>query len=269
MDDDAFNQVVDGRDGRYLANRHDAYVGRSLILYGEYCEAEFQVLAQLCRPGAFVVEVGANVGAHSMRIAKRLGLGGRLVAYEPQPVICQALCGTLALNSLMNVEAYPYALGAEAGTVEFPRIDYRKANNFGGISLQDLPAGELKLPQHRLDDVYAYERLDVLKADVEGMELEVLQGSEALLERHRPMLYLENDQRDRSAALIRHLQERDYRVWWHTPPLYNPNNWFKNPENVFGGLASINVLAIHRSVNTDVPLQEVTDPEMFPLARPG
>ena len=53
-------QLVDGRHGRFLANPNDFYIGGGLIEYGEYAEAEWQVLNQLLLPGKDVIEVGAN-----------------------------------------------------------------------------------------------------------------------------------------------------------------------------------------------------------------
>jgi len=259
-----FNRIVHGRDAVYVVNENDAYVGRSLIEYGEYCEQEFDLLKQMCGLGSFVAEVGANIGAHTVRMAKQVGLSGRIVAFEPQPVVFQALCATVALNSLMNVDCYPFALAEVEETVRFPAIDYRVANNFGGIGFESLPEGAIPIPIRRFDDCYLHGRLDLLKIDVEGMELRVLKGAQQTIERFRPYIYLENDNRDKSPALISWLFEAGYRLWWHTPALYSPGNFFANPENIFAGVHSVNMLCVHSSVTTTVPLKEVTSADEFP-----
>lgn len=259
-----FNRIVRGRDAVYLVNENDAYVGRSLIEYGEYCEQEFDILKQMCGPGSFVAEVGANIGAHTVRMAKHVGLSGRIVAYEPQPVVFQALCATVALNSLMNVDCYPFALAEAEETARFPAINYYVANNFGGINFESLPEGTIPVPVRRFDDSYLHDRLDLLKLDVEGMELRVLKGARKSIERFHPYIYLENDNREKSAALISWLFEADYRLWWHTPALYSPGNFFANSENVFAGVHSINMLGVHSSLTTTVPLKEVTSADEFP-----
>lgn len=129
-----------------------------------------------------------------------------------------------------------------------PALDYAAEGNFGGISLAWGVAGE-EVPIVALDSL-ALSAVDVVKVDVEGMEAEVLSGARALLARHRPVLYLENDRREKSPALIKLLDELGYECWWHTPPLFNPANFAGNPHNVFPGIISINLLCLPREGNT-------------------
>jgi hypothetical protein len=84
----------------------------------------------------------------------------------------------------------------------------------------------------------------VLKIDVEGMEADVLAGAKALIARCRPVLYLENDRRKKSAALIGLLDALGYACWWHMPPLFNPENFAGSQENIFPGIVSVNLLCL-------------------------
>ena len=95
-------------------------------------------------------------------------------------------------------------------------------------------------------------RLDLLKADVEGMEQAVLEGASATIERCRPLLYVENDREEKSAALLACLQSMGYVGYAHAPPLYSPANYFGEANNPFGNIISMNVLAIHQSVPTNI-----------------
>jgi hypothetical protein len=97
----------------------------------------------------------------------------------------------------------------------------------------------------RLDGL-RLEHCHFIKIDVEGMELLVLQGASALIERFKPILYVENDRAQKSDALIKHLAAIGYRLHWHTPPLFNPQNFLKNPKNNFGNIVSANMLCLHR-----------------------
>lgn len=261
---DGFNKIVRGRDATYMALETDMYIGQSLIRYGEYCEAEIIVLKQLLQPGDYVAEIGANLGAHGVRLAKHIGPNGRLFAVEPQPVIFQAMAATMSLNSLSNVECWPYALSSEPGTLSMPTFDYAKNQNFGGISMLDLPEGTLSVPVHRFDDVYSYDQLNLMKIDVEGMELDVLKGAANSIEKHRPRIYIENDRKEGSQALIQWLFDAGYQLWWHMPPLYNPDNYFRNADNVFGNVVSINMVAIHSSTPTNTSLVPITSADVFP-----
>src|SRR4051794_28777728 len=111
------------RHGTMLYSVNDIYIGRSLELYGEYVEAEARLYKRLLEPGDVVVEAGANIGAFTLPIAKRIGLGGHVHAFEPQRPIHALLRVNLALNGLGNVTAHRAGLGAAPGELRLPRID--------------------------------------------------------------------------------------------------------------------------------------------------
>jgi len=220
----------------------DRYIGRSLCLYGEFSEIEGQLFSRLLGPGDLLIEVGANIGAHTVHLARLVGPKGMVLAYEPQRVIFQLLCANLALNRLSNVRARRAAVGRRAGSLKVPSLDYTGEANFGGVSLRRVAAGEpvrvIPLDSLRLDS------LRLLKVDVEGMEFEVLSGAGQLIARHRPLLYVENDRRENSRRLMRLIVRLGYQMWWHLPPLFNPKNYGGNRKNVFGRIVSANLLCV-------------------------
>ena len=82
------------------------------------------------------------------------------------------------------------------------------------------------------------------------------------------MLYVENDRVEKSRALIEWLWTQQYRLWWHVTPLYNPQNHLGNSENVYGNLASFNMLALPRESSIVVAgLAQITDAGHHPLRR--
>jgi FkbM family methyltransferase len=268
-----FNQLVRGRHGLFIANRNDKYVGRSLIEYGEFSELEWHVLARYCRPGDVVAEVGANVGAHTVTLAKAVGERGRVIAVEPQPVLFQMLCANVALNCLLNVDAMNCGCSARADvTFVVPGLDYGTENNFGGIALEQARAAVCARPvrMEPLDRVLeGYQRLDLVKVDVEGMEEDVLASGAATIGRFRPVLYVENDRIEKSRSLIDAIRAMGYRMWWHAPPLFNPQNFFGNPRDLFPRECSFNMVCVPQERGADMPrkLQEVTASDQHPLRR--
>ncbi len=262
---DGFTHIVHGRDATYVALETDYYVGRSLLTYGEYCEQEIEILKHLSTVGNYVAEIGANSGAHAVRLAKHITQSGRLVAVEPQPVLFQAMAATMSVNSLMNVDCLPYALSAEPGMLALPSFDYAKLNNFGGISMIDLPPGSIAVPKHRFDDIYFYEQLNLIKIDVEGMELDVLKGAAKSIEKHHPNIYLENDRRESSPALIQWLFDAGYKLWWHQPALFNPDNYFGHAEDIFGDIRSINMVCVHESLPTETGMTAINTVDDYPF----
>lgn len=118
-------------------------------------------------------------------------------------------------------------------------------------------AGETcaQAPCIRLDDMLQYERVGLLK------------GGGALIQRSRPLLYVENDRLDHSQELIGWLSGIGYYLWWHTPPLFNPHNFFGVATNLYGRIASFNMLGVPREVNLEAPeqLMRVVDSSQHPL----
>lgn len=259
-----FNRCVRAREGYLVYNANDIYVGRAVERYGEYGEFEAQLLRHLCRAGGVVADIGANIGTHTLVMAGAVGPAGFVYAYEPQRIVFQALCANLAVNSVLNVDARQAAVGATPGHVLLPDLDYRAEANFGGVEIADFDSGR-KVRLVTLDEDLELERLDFMKVDVEGMELEVLRGADALLRRFRPPLYVENDRLERSPALLAHLLGLDYRVYWHTPPLFNPDNFYAETENIYPGIVSLNILCLPRELPQELPYPEVRHADEHPL----
>jgi FkbM family methyltransferase len=251
--------VAQCRYGPMMYLRRDAYVGRSFHEYGEFSEGEVEVFRSALRPGDVALDIGANLGAHTIPMARLVGPTGFVFAFEPQRILFNVLCGNTALNELTNVKVFPLALGRASGQTRVMPVDYGGANNFGGISLGG-ERGEA-VPVATLDDI-GLPKLRFIKLDVEGMELEVLLGAKATLARDRPILYVENDRLEKSEALVAQLLADGYRMWWHVPPLFNPANFRSNAENVFNGICSFNMLCLPREANSRIEgAQEITKPQ--------
>jgi FkbM family methyltransferase len=248
------------RHGTMMYLPADLYVGRSFDLYGEFSEGEIALFTQIVRPGMLVVDVGANIGAHSIFLAKTVGPDGRVLAIEPQRILHQLLCGNLALNGIGNTFVQQAGLGSAPGSIRVPPINYGGIANFGGVSLGDFQGGE-QVPLITLDAL-ALPACHFVKIDVEGMESEVLKGARETLARHRPLLYVENDRAEKSAALIALLLELDYRLYWHMPPLFHADNFAGHAENVFANIISVNMFGVPRSVEMTLQgFREVTSPD--------
>jgi len=240
-------RVKQCRHGLFMYNMNDEYIGRSLDIYGEFSEQEASLFHQIIKPGMVVLDIGANIGAHTIGIAKIVGGTGQVVAFEPQRVIQQMLCGNLALNGLSNTLALMIALGKQQGMIEVPRVDYGQQGNFGGVALTMKLGGE-SVPLLTIDS-FNFPRCDFIKLDVEGMEQDVLEGAVQTLARCNPILYVENDRREKSPALIELLFKQGYRLYWHLPPLFNAENYFGESKNIFPTIHSINMLGIPKSMS--------------------
>ena len=241
-----FNALTQTRYGSFLYNKNDQIVGRCLELYGEYSELEVEFLRQLCGPGSVVADVGANIGAIAVPLAQHAGPTGCVYAFEPERIAFQTLCANVALNSLANVECVHAAVGASHETLHLPELRYDLEANFGGVELAAFSTGR-PVRQVMLDDYLELARFTLVKIDVEGMECAVIAGARELLRVQRPLLYIENDRLEKSDDLIAALGALEYRSYWHTPPLFNPNNSRGNKQNIFSDTAAfVNMLCVPR-----------------------
>lgn len=261
------NTLGQTRYGPFLYNAKDVYIGRALELYGEAHQLELEFLQSIVGEGGYIFDVGANIGGHTVPLARHVGPKGRIFAFEPQRIVFQLLCANLALANLENVEAFHAALGSSRGEVLIPEIDYEAEANYGGVELEQFSAG-LPVLQRTLDEFAGLPRVDLIKIDVEGMERDVLEGGKQLIAAFRPLMYVENDRDAKSAALIEALFALEYRLFWHLPPLFNPENFRKNRDNVFGPILSWNMLCVPReSVVTVTGFREIRDPGDGPFSQ--
>lgn len=240
LDANGFNELAQCRFGPMLYNRNDIFIGGSLSAYGEFSLFEHDLFRQLIKPDDVVVEVGANIGAHTVQLAN-LVPNGVVHAFEPQRIVFQALCANVALNQCQNVFAYQEGVSDFIGEMMAPALPPTERMSFGsaGLAKHGLNGEAVRVVSV---DSMGFPNCNFLKIDVEGMEQDVLRGAERTIARCSPLIYVENDREDQSQALIELLQRFGYSCYWHFPPLFNPNNFKRNARNIFPGLVSVNML---------------------------
>jgi FkbM family methyltransferase len=226
------------RHGSLMYPVNDSFVGRALDLYGEWCESEIELFASLLVPGDVVVDVGANIGTHTVFFGKHVGPKGRVVALEPQRFVHGLLVANVAANGLANVDCLLAAASNEEGSVQIPVVDPRRACNFGAIGVAGDGAGaagggETEAVRATTIDALALERCALVKVDVEGLETLVLSGAARTIARTKPILFVENNTVERSGEVIRAVQALGYRAYWHIAPYFRSDNFFGNAEDVF------------------------------------
>ena len=139
-----------------------------------------RLLDRLVEPGATVVDVGANIGYNTVHAARCAGTSGRVVALEPTPDNLEVLRRNVAASGLANIVVEPVAAGRAEGERElFVRGEKSAVNSFFPASCYAHVTEVLRVPVVPLDELV--DEADVVKIDVEGAELDVLEGMPRLL----------------------------------------------------------------------------------------
>lgn len=134
----------------------------------------------IIRPCDVVIDCGAYIGEFTLYAAKVVGSAGRVIAFEPDSKICKDLIANIELNDLANVTVINKGLWSKDGVMKFVG-DSTKGYSFMFAENTD---GAIDAPVVSLDNELArlgVKRVDFIKADIEGAELEFVKGAEKTL----------------------------------------------------------------------------------------
>jgi FkbM family methyltransferase len=163
-----------------LVDRFDTQIKKHIFFQGYFEWAETNFVRNSLRPGQTFVDVGANIGWHTLMAASRVGSSGRVVAIEPAASTFLELQSNVQLNRFRNVTMHQLGLSDREGSVEIFRNN--EDDSGGNTMFRSADHVPLETVQARRgDDVLSeagVEVIDLLKVDVEGAEMLVLRGLE-------------------------------------------------------------------------------------------
>ena len=207
----------------FLYPAGDRPIGRALALAGEFARPEVEFLGEQLPADGVMYDIGANIGTVSIPIARHRPKA-RIYAFEAQQGIHRLLGRNVGLNGIHNVQSFNYAIGERDGTVEFPAPSLDSIGNFGGVGRDTKVPTTATVPMRRLDSLGSLPPPNLLKIDVEGFDLEVVQGGLELLRRHKPVVFYEALHAVKTAVLNVLMQAEGYRLFWFFAPYITPAN---------------------------------------------
>ena len=170
---------------------HDL-IQRSIYCYNYYEIEDVRAFRWLIKPGAIVFDVGANIGQYALLASKLVGRSGQVFAFEPSPDVLPKLKRHLLMNYADNVELTARAVAGKNGTASFYPSDLESNQGVGSLLPAEAYRSELR-SKHAVEvevitldsfcEQLGIESIDLLKIDVEGLDLEVLKGAERILAR--------------------------------------------------------------------------------------
>lgn len=227
--------IADSKYGRFAFFRNDDPIGACLHYYGEWAQQEMDLFDLFLTENSNVIDVGANIGTHSVYFSKKCSKGN-VFAIEPQLYISEILNTNLLMNGCFNVVPIRAACGSEKTELRMLNI-----NPFEGKKVN---YGEFKVNSHDDKGLYtdcitldSFVKLNVpfhlIKLDVEGLEVDVLKGAEQLINTFKPMLYIEFNNKAGNDELLEKVVELGYTPYWHIYTKHNPNNHNKQSRNIW------------------------------------
>jgi FkbM family methyltransferase len=182
---------------KFLLNTKE-FIGWKVFFTGESERETNAALRRLVKPGHIVLEAGANNGSETVLLGRLVGSAGKVYAFEPVPHLVKRLRMNLVLNDIEDrVEVCELALGETESVVKF-FLTPKSAVNQGMSSKWRFAEAreEIEVRQTTLDQWSAHvnlPRLDFLKMDIQGSELELLAGGQETINRCRPLIFTEAD----------------------------------------------------------------------------
>jgi FkbM family methyltransferase len=184
------------RDGLAFIVQPGVPIGWRVLLFGEY-EPELRDLIRAFVPeGGVAADIGANVGWHTLLMAKLVGPEGIVIAAEPNPSVRVRLNFNLQLNRFKHVIVGSHAMAQESGVLTFNAPDSSDAaSGDGHVPTVGETSGHVITVEKKSVDQWIAElqidRLDFVKIDVEGYEWPVFQGAIKTFQRCRPVIVFE------------------------------------------------------------------------------
>lgn len=243
-------QSVKTKYGEILTMPNDFFVGQALNTYGEYSFHEAEMFKNHVKPGHIVLDIGAQLGAHSLEFCELVGKNGQVIAIEPQKIFMQIINMNKNLLGLDQLNVLETALSSKEETLYLPKVDYQRVGNFGSLQTYKTNTSQPseKLLARTIDEIVFNDlKLDLvnfIKMDIEGMELEALSGASKTISTYRPILFIEVDRLENSEKIIHLIQNLGYKTEIFETVLFNENNYNGVKTNIFGQAGTRNLLAI-------------------------
>ena len=178
--------------GIFIHLEKDLYIPESLVKYDGWENEIYDECKKYIKPNSNIIEVGAHIGTHCIPLSKLTK--GYVFAFEMQRFIHQILNTNIILNNRYNIITYQEAVSNQSGNMHIGEVDYTgEGLNSGDVKIQQVMMNDgFPVQCVTLDQKFkGLQGIDLIKVDVEGHELEVLQGAYNLINENKPIIVTE------------------------------------------------------------------------------
>ena len=163
---------------KMLLDLYDKGISRTLLLFGKRELEHKKMLENIIKPEMTVLDIGANIGYYSLMMLELMGNKGKLIAVEPSPSNIEILRKNLLLNKYNDIEVHNAAISDENSTKKFflSKMSNLNTLNYTEKKSLNLTGETINVKTLTVPQIMEGRNLDLIRMDVEGHEVEVLNG---------------------------------------------------------------------------------------------
>lgn len=222
-------KIIQVNDYQMKIIPNDKGISSELMIYGNHEPLTTQIISKELDEGMNCLDIGSNIGYYALLESKKVGQSGNVWAIEPSPENFSTLVDNIKLQNNKNVKAFNFAIGDKNGEIEFI---INKKSNWSKIKEENDPVGLgdkiIKVPLKTLDsfsEESKFEKIDLLRMDVEGYENKIIFGGLKFLKKFRPIIMIEIHKmimgKNETKKMLEKLKEINYENQYFIPRIFD------------------------------------------------
>lgn len=248
---------TDTRIGQMLVYKNDYIISYALMILGEYCHKEIDIMCAFLNKDSIYLDIGTNIGYHAKAVHMQSG-GCNVIAFEPHPThfrVAEFNCRGFPIT------IYNAAVGdGSTSTTTISDFDVSKSENYGEVKM--IEGTGITVPLIKIDDLNL-PKCDVMKLDVENQELAVLKGSTNTIKKYKPVIFYEAIPDSDYIGAFDFLSKHGYKQYWCSI-IYQHDDTYRKSDTVnFGTMGVVNILAVPKDKEQPEHLLKVVRNENF------
>jgi FkbM family methyltransferase len=207
---------------------NDIGISEELLMFRTHEPLSTKLLSPLLKDGMYCLDVGSNIGYYACLESNAVGNSGKVISIEPSPINYKYLKKNIELQNMSNTEVYNFACGNENGEIEFLVSDRSNWSRVATDKFIDAPPDAIlqtiKVPVKTIDFLIqekSLPRLDFIRMDVEGYEINIVEGMHKTLEKFKPLLHMEIHLFllgiPETKKLLQNIQKHGYEILYYIP----------------------------------------------------
>ncbi len=207
---------------------NDIGISEELLMFHTHEPLSTKLLTSLLKKGMYCLDVGSNIGYYSCLESNAVGNTGKVISIEPSPINFKYLKKNIELQNMSNTEIHNFACGSENSEIEFLVSDRSNWSRVATDKFVDAPPDAIlqtiKVPMKTVDyliEEKSLPQLDFIRMDVEGYEVNIVEGMHKTLEKFNPLLHMEIHLFllgiSETKKLLQNIQKHGYEILYYIP----------------------------------------------------